>query len=134
MDAILAARQLGRAIQRDSRYLRVMRAQAENDGDAALQEDIGAFNALREDLNAEVQKKEKDTVRIKEMDAELKAMYGRIFENEHMKEFAAAREEFQQMLTFVNQIINGAASGRDPDGIEFQEACGGDCGGCAGCG
>lgn len=133
MDAIQAARELGKAIQADGRYIRVMRAQENNNRDTVLQEAIGAFNLMRSELNAEVQKKDKDAERIKEMDAELKAKYKEIFDNENMREFSGARDEFQEMLTFINQIINGSAGGQDPETIEFQQSCGGDCGGCSGC-
>lgn len=133
MDTIQAARDLGKALQQDPRYMRIMQAQENNDNDTALQELIGSFNLLRNDLNSEVQKEDKDTERIKRMDADLKSQYQRIFENEHMQEFTEARNEFQNLLTFVNQIINGSANGQDPATIEFQESCGGDCGGCSGC-
>lgn len=133
MDAIQAARELGKAIQSDARYMRVMQAQENNDRDKNLQDQIGAFNILRSQLNAEVQKDDKDTDKIKEMDTNLKAMYAKIFENENMREFSDARDEMQEMLTFVNQIVSGSAGGQDPETIEFQQSCGGDCGGCAGC-
>lgn len=133
MDAIQTARALGKAIQQDPRYLRLMQAQDNNDADKGLQEAIGAFNLLRGQLNAEVQKQEKDTEKIKEMDTDLKAMYQTIFANENMAEFTRARGEMEEMLTFINQIISGAAGGENPDTIEFQQNCGGDCGGCSGC-
>lgn len=133
MDAIEAARALGKAIQQDSRYLRVMETQKVNDEDAGLQEKINSFNVLRGQLNSEVQKTEKDAEKIKAMDVDLKDLYREIFENENMAAFTVARNEFQQMLTFVNQIISGSAGGQNPDTIEYQESCGGDCGGCSGC-
>lgn len=134
MDAIQAARELGKAIQQDTRYIRLGTAQKANDADSGLQEMINSFNLLRGQLNSEVQKQEKDTERIKELDAEVKETYRLIFENENMKEFTAAREDFQSMLAFVNQIVTGSAGGENPDAIEFQQSCGGDCGGCSGCG
>lgn len=133
MEAIQAARELGRAIQKDARYIRIIAAQENNDKDAELQRDIGTFNGMRGQLNDEVQKEEKDTDKIKQMDADLKALYQKIFDNKHMQEFTEARNDFQEMLTFINQIISGSASGENPDTIELQANCGGDCGGCSGC-
>lgn len=133
MDAIQAARELGKAIQRDKRYHRISEAQQNSDADQELQKDIEEFNEMRGRLNTEVQKKEKDSDKIKEMDAELKTKYNRIYANQNMREYNAARNEFQELLTFINQIVNGSANGENPDTIEFQAACGGDCGGCAGC-
>lgn len=133
MDVILAARELGKAIQADERYIRVMNAQENNDKDTGLQAEITAFNTLRTQLNTELQKEDKDQAAVKNMDAELKSMYKKIFENENMIEFSKARAEMQDMITFVNQIITGSAGGQDPEKIEFQSSCGGDCGGCSGC-
>lgn len=134
MDVITAARELGRAIQADERFKRITSAQEKNDLDSGLQDAIGAFNLKRTQLNAEVQKSDKDTDRIKELDAELKEMYQKIFENENMKEFAEAKREMEEMIGHVNQIISGSASGQDPDSIDPSTAgCGGNCGGCAGC-
>lgn len=134
MGAIDTARELGKAIQADPRYIRAVAAQESSDGDQKLQDAIAAFNLLRDQLNAEVQKDERDTEAIKEMDERLKASYQAIMDDAKMKEFSAAREELQEMLTFVNQIITGSTNGQDPDTIDMaEESCGGDCGGCSGC-
>lgn len=134
MDAIQAARELGKAIQQDERHIRIMSAQAKNDADEALQDAIGAFNLKRTQLNAEIQKTDKDQDKIKLLDAELKTMYSKIFENGNMIEFAAAKAEMEALLAQVNQIITGSASGLDPDAIDIDaESCGGSCASCAGC-
>jgi cell fate (sporulation/competence/biofilm development) regulator YlbF (YheA/YmcA/DUF963 family) len=133
MDAIQAARDFGKAIQQDERYLRIIKAQELNDNDAALQAQIESFHALRAELNVEIKKEDKDAERIKTLDAEVKELYSAIFENPNMIEFTEARAAFQEMFAFINQIVQGSASGDDPDGIEFQASCGGDCSGCSGC-
>lgn len=133
MDVIEVARDLGRAIQQDDRFIQMMQAQDKNDKDAQLQELIVAFNTLRSQLNEEVQKKEKDADTIQEMDAKLKELYQDIFDNENMKEFSKAREEFKEMMDFINHIISGSANGENPNTIDREEDCGGNCGGCAGC-
>jgi len=134
MDVISAARELGKAIQADERYTRLTIAQEKNDADKALQDAIGAFNLQRTQLNAEVQKAEKDTERIKELDAELKEMYQKIFENANMKEFTAAKSGMEEMIGHINVIISGSASGQNPDGIDpFASNCGSGCSSCSGC-
>ena len=57
MDVIATARQLGKAIQQDERYLRLMVAQQMNDSDEELQSLIGKFNLKRIDLNGLCKKK-----------------------------------------------------------------------------
>ena len=134
MDVITAARALGRAMQADERYKNIIKAQARNDADKALQDGISAFNMKRAQLNAELQKQEKDTTFIKELDAELKEMYGKIFENPNMKAYSLAKAGMQEMIDQVNKIIGDSAAGEDPDTIDpTPVSCGGDCGGCAGC-
>lgn len=134
MDVIQQARQLGRAIQEDERYLSLKLAQQRNDQDSDLQVKISAFNAYRAELTAEIQKPEKDGEAVKELDAKVREVYGEIFQNENMIAYNQAREELQQLVSFINQIITGSTEGRDPDSIEFQESCGGNCSGCSGCG
>jgi cell fate (sporulation/competence/biofilm development) regulator YlbF (YheA/YmcA/DUF963 family) len=134
MDVITAARALGRAMQADERFKNIIKAQANNDADKALQDEISAFNMKRTQLNAELQKQEKDTEIIKELDAELKDMYAKIFENPNMKAYSQAKAGMQEMIDQVNKIIGDSAAGEDPDSIDPTAiSCGGDCGGCAGC-
>lgn len=135
MDVIQAARELGKALQADDRFIRVQLAQQKSDEDQELQAAIAVFNKKRTELNTEVQKDNKDQAKIQEMDAQLKSMYQDIFQNENMSNYSLVREEFQDVMNFVNQIISGSANGQDPDTIEYEDAssCGGDCGGCSGC-
>lgn len=134
MDTVIqTARQLGRAIQADDRFIALKLAQDQNDKDAQLQEMIADFNQKRALLNSEIQKADRDQDAIQAMDRELKEVYGRIFENERMIAFNRARDELQELIQFVNQILVGSADGRNPDLIEYEASCGGDCGGCSGC-
>lgn len=133
MDVLQAARNLGKAIQADSRFTRLQNAQANNDADNGLQDAISAFNLKRTQLNAEVQKTEKDQDTIKKLDTELKQMYSDIFANENMREFSEAKAAMEEMISHINAIVSGSASGSDPDEIDPLAACAGDCSGCAGC-
>jgi spore coat polysaccharide biosynthesis predicted glycosyltransferase SpsG len=107
--------------------------QQDNDADENLQAKIKEFTAKRTELNNEIKKEDKDAELIKALDLEVKELYSGIFEHKGMIAFAEARNGFQEMLAFVNQIINASASGEDPDTIDYEAACGGDCSGCAGC-
>ena len=133
MDTIQAARELGKAIQLDERYVKMMLAQQKSDEDQGLQKMIADFTEIRTKLNTQIGQKEKDGALISALDGEMKSLYQQIFENENMTAYNEARNEMQEMLSFVNQIINGSAQGQDPGSIEYQASCGGDCGGCSGC-
>ena len=56
MDIIEQARELGRQIQKDDRYLKVQIAQQNSDNDKELQALIGEFNLKRMNINTEAQR------------------------------------------------------------------------------
>ena len=59
MDIIEQARELGRQIQKDDRYLKVQIAQQNSDNDKELQSLIGEFNLKRMNINTEAQKEDR---------------------------------------------------------------------------
>jgi cell fate (sporulation/competence/biofilm development) regulator YlbF (YheA/YmcA/DUF963 family) len=133
MDIIEMARDLGREIQRDPRFLRLLAANRKNDEDEALQGMIGQFNRLRSEISQEVMRPDKDQQKMAAMDAEFKGLYRSIMELPGMVEFNEAKKEIDEMVSFACQIITGSANGADPDSISQADDCGGDCGSCQGC-
>ena len=120
MDVIATARQLGKAIQQDERYLRLMVAQQMNDSDEELQSLIGKFNLKRIDLNGEINKSEKDQEKITA--------------NKNMSAYNDAKNEVDGLVDFVMQILRGSLDGEDPDQIEQKSGgCSGSCSSCSGC-
>lgn len=135
MDQVInAARSLGKIIQADRRYTRYMAAQALNEADTELQSMIGEFQQVRQELNAEVSKADKDQHAIRELDVRMKKLYADIFANENMLEMTEARNDMDELLSFINQIVTGSSNGQDPETIEYSASCGGSCSSCAGCG
>lgn len=133
MDVIQAARELGKAIQADDRYAAMQAAQQRSEEDTALQGMISQFNMIRMQLNGETKKPERDQNKIRELDAQINDLYAEIYRNDNMLALNETRGEMQTMISFITQIIQGSTEGMDPEKIEYQESCGGDCGGCAGC-
>jgi len=133
MDAIQAARELGKAIQEDERYIHMQLAEQRNEADHDLQALIVKFNEGRKELSEEMQKPEKDKAKIEQMNTALGQVYGEIFKNENMITYTQAQNELQKMIGFVNQIVTGSAQGQNPDIIEYEESCGGSCSSCSGC-
>ena len=137
MDNVIeAARNLGRVLQSDGRYIKFATALAQNDEDPVLQEIIAKFTEKREVLSA-LAKDGGDEQAITALNEEVHTLYNEIFQNETMARFNTAREELELLMAFVNQIISGSQDGHDPDKIEYQApgGCGGSCGGCSsGCG
>ena len=75
MDIIELTRQLGAAIQQTEEYKRFMAAKEKNDNDAQLQKQIGDFNLLKMQLDAEHEKEAKDEAKILEINEQIVALY-----------------------------------------------------------
>lgn len=133
MDIIEMARELGKEIQKDPRYLRLVAAREANDADQNLQELIENFNLKRVELSQAINGEERDVDKLTQLDKELKDLYQAVMDNEHMVEFNVAKQELDDAVSFVNQIILGSVNGENPDLIEKQVGCGGNCASCGGC-
>ena len=105
MDAIKAARELGKAIQADERYVRYNEAMKANDADMELQELIGEFNLARQNVALEISKskeeqnKEKLDTQNKEMQ---KMTHILVTQNEHMADFTMAKADMDKLLHEIN--------------------------------
>ena len=134
MDIILMARELGKALQKDDRWISMRLAQQCTEQDEELQALIKRFDKCRASLNNEMQSSDRDGEKIRQKNDETKALYQEIMSHKRMVEFSSKQEEVNEMLQFINQIISGSAEGLNPDEIQYQEKCGGGCSGCSGCG
>ena len=137
MDIITMARELGKLIQQDERYKRIDAAKKANDEDEKLQELIAKYKRTNSDVRKLYEKvviqmnDTHPTVAVPELmhlliDQEVMA-------NPNMAEFNAAKAEVDGMMNFISTILYGSVNGEDPDTIEMQASCGGNCSGCSGC-
>ena len=134
MDILIEmAKDMGEALQQDNRFVALQMAQAKADEDSALQDLIGEFNLKRMALATEDAKDDRDEEKCKELDAELREVYGRVMANESMQAYNAARQEMDQLLSNINRILVLSAQGEDPQSLEEEHSCGGNCSGCSGC-
>ena len=132
MDIIEMTRELGRALQNDERYIAMMAARQASDEDEALQEAIGEFNLKRMAINNEAAKEDRSEELIEQYNKELREIYGKVMQNEHMAAYQAAKNEFDALMQRVTGVLSMCAEGQDPDGCD-PDACG--CtGSCATCG
>ncbi len=128
------AKEMGEAIQMDQRFIRTQMAQAAADEDEALQGLIGEFNLKRLAVNNEYGKEDKDDAKIRELDMELREIYGRLMENENMKAYQTAKAELDEVLNRINRILTLSAQGEDPQKADVElSGCSGNCSSCAGC-
>lgn len=134
MDVIIEmAKDMGEAIQQDSRFVALQMAQAKADEDQALQDLIGEFNLKRMALATEDAKDDKDETKLAELDTELREVYGRVMANESMQAYNAARQEMDALLSNINRILMLSAQGEDPQTLDAEHSCGGHCASCGGC-
>lgn len=134
MDIIKLTRELGKAIQADSRYVEMQLARQASDEDQWLQEAIGEFNLKRMAISNEAAKPDRDDETMQRLNKEFREVYTRIMQNENMVRYNAAKTEFDAMFQRVTGILGLCAEGDNPDTCDYDAAsCGGDCSSCAGC-
>ncbi len=135
MDIISLAREMGKEIQKDQRYLSMQLAKQNSDEDKELQDLIGEFNLKRVAINSETQKEEQDNDKMQSLNQELRAIYAKIMQNPNMLAYNTAKEAMDALLQRVSTIIGQSADGEDPETTDYEEpsSCGGDCSGCGGC-
>ena len=123
MDCIDLFKRAAMALQTDPRYVILDQARKANDKDEELQNLIGEFNLARMDLNNEIGKNERDD-----------ALYGQIMGNEGMVAYNEAKRECENLVNYIDAIINTAMNGGDPMTVQEPSAsCTGSCSTCGGC-
>lgn len=133
MDIIQMARELGAAIQQSDEYTAFNLAKTAADGDEKLQDMIGQFNLKKLSLSQEVQKPDKDQEKLSALNEEVRTLYSQIMSYPAMAAYNTTKGELDRVLNFIQQIIVYSANGEDPETIQEEVSCGGDCSGCAGC-
>lgn len=134
MDIITSARNLGKEIQKDERFIAFAKAKLALDKDEELNSKIGEFNVIRMNLERLVDAEEKDNEKIAEENVKLRAVYDEIMANSTMSEYNETRTAVDKMINDVLGIIRMCAEGADPDTCELPESgCSGSCSTCSGC-
>lgn len=136
MDIIELARQLGGAIQEDEAYIKMRTSEQVSEDDNELQELIEEYNIKRFEINAEAAKADRDDEKMQQLNREMRGLYAKVMSNDHMKEYNAAKQEFDAKLQKVLMIIQNCAMGDDPETADIGTAsgCTGSCSTCGGCG
>ncbi|MGN1412112.1 MAG: YlbF family regulator [Oscillospiraceae bacterium] len=127
------ARDLGKAIQEDERYISYNILKDKADNDEVLQQLIQEFNLARVQLNTEMSKEDKDGDRLQELDQKIKDTYSKIISNENMSAYNEAQDKMNALLSAVNLIITASANGEDPETCSAVQSCSGICSTCGGC-
>ena len=133
MDCIDLFKRAAMALQTDSRYLAMDQARKMNDKDEELQNLIGEFNLARMDLNNEIGKTERSDARIAELNEKVNDLYGKIMADEGMVAYNEAKRDCENLVNYIDAIINTAMNGGDPMTVQEPSAsCTGSCSTCGG--
>ena len=133
MNVIEQARELGKAIQQDERFLRYAKARLANDDNKELQDLIGSFNLTRMEIDRENANGQKDELKMTELNAKLRQIYSEIMSSPAMVEYNTAKAELDTMVNEVNVIISKCIDGEDPETCDTHSGCTGSCSSCGGC-
>lgn len=137
MDIIALTRELGKAIQQDERYIAFQNAKKANEADDELNALIGKLNLVQMGYQNESEKEEPDNAKLEEYDAEFRTVYGDIMLNENMKNYEEKKQDVDDMMNYLINILSLCVNGEDPETCEPLSAdgeCTGNCGTCGGCG
>lgn len=135
MDLVNKARELGKMVQADTRYIAVQINRQACDEDEGLQKAIADFNLKKIEINEEAQKEDRNEDRIKALNQEFRQVYGDILKNENMTRYNEAKGELDAYVKRITGIISLCAEGEEPETCDYDPAsCGGNCNGCSGCG
>ena len=121
MDMIELAREIGRQLQKDERYLNMRAVSAQCDKDEELQELIGEFNLKRIAISNETQSDTRDDEKLRRLNGEMRHIM-RIMQNENMTAYNRAKEEMDHLLQRISAIISQSADGEDPNTADYVES------------
>lgn len=135
MTVIEAARELGKAIQADERYLKLAQATKANEADDTLNNLISKLNLIQMSYQHEAEG-EANEEKMNEYDKQFRELYDEIMVNENMKNYENARQEVDDMMNYVMQLLSMVVNGGDPETCDpaAQANCSGSCSTCGGCG
>ena len=139
MTVIEAARELGKVIQSDERYIEYVKAKKANDEDETLQNLIGEFNLVRQNLMMESDKPEgeRNDEKVRELNQKTQAAYEQVMTNENMALFTMAKQGMDKLMSEINTILTYSVEGENPETCPSEppaSACLGNCASCGGCG
>lgn len=138
MDVIKAARELGKAIQADERYIQYADAKKANDDDIELQGLIGKLNILQMSYQNESEKENPDEKKLEQWDADFRNTYTEVMLNAKMRDFEEKKQVVDDLMSYIVNLLSLCVNGADPETAEPVQndgsGCTGSCSTCGGCG
>ena len=136
MDMIEMAREIGRTLQQDERYIRATNDSQLVNASEELKKMISDFDDVRAKMEFEMaQAKGQMNDTIMDLDEQMHAHYDRIYSHPLMVNYEASRKELEALVNYMMKIITASANGQNPDTVLEEEDvnCTGSCSTCGGC-
>ena len=129
MEIFELAAALGRKLKEDERLVRLEAARAAYENDETIMTLSTEYMVQQQAMQAEAMKEEgeRDEALIEAISARIDALYTELTETPVYKEFEAAQNEVNDLMSRVNDTINAQIMDGEPDG------CTHDCSTCGGC-
>ena len=129
MEIFELAAALGRKLKEDERLVRLEAARAAYENDETIMTLSTEYMVQQQAMQAEATKEEgeRDEALIEAISARIDALYTELTETPVYKEFEAAQNEVNDLMSRVNDTINAQIMDGEPDG------CTHDCSTCGGC-
>ena len=131
-EVIRLTRELGKAIQKNEKYLNYVEARKANDADEELTSLMSKINLIQASYQQEASREDASEDKMKAYDEEFRQVYSQIMMNKTMQNFEAVRKELDDMMNYLTGILALCVNGQDPDTCEPAPAgCSGSCSTCA---
>lgn len=129
------ARDLGKELQKDERYIAFMNARAENEKDNELNELIGRVQLIHLNYGREAEKgDDADQDKLDNYEKEFNEAFTVVRNHPKMIKFESARDELDRLMKYLTGILSMCACGDDPESCDPEASqCSGDCSSCGGC-
>lgn len=134
MDVIQMARNLGKVLQEDERFIKMQIAKQQFESDVNTQRLMQEYKLKVDEINKEAGNGNSEPEKIDRLGKEIKNLYNSI--NSSDSAMILSREKFvlDSLLRQIYNIISQAAEGKNPDTIGLENSgCSGSCGSCSGC-
>ena len=132
MDIIKLTRELGKAIQADERYAKVVAAREVNEKDDELNELIGRMQLTHMSYQHEASKEDANEQKLTAYEEEFMGLREKILNNQNMINYEKARMDIDEMMNYIVAILTECIKGEDPETCEppQEHSCGGNCSSC----
>ena len=130
-EVIRLTRELGKAIQKNEKYLNYVEARKANDADEELTSLMSKINIIQASYQQEASREDASEDKMRAYDEEFRQVYSQIMMNKTMQNFEAVRKELDDMMNYLTGILALCVNGQDPETCEPAPAgCTGSCSTC----